>query len=100
MGGWISLSYRTNFGNVFLYDSRLRRASQHCGLLSPCNKIVLGVVLPGNHTCKFLKNSTQLLDRLLLCAYYSTVGNICQLLLCLLAVLPFPEQLSSFPTSL
>jgi hypothetical protein len=57
MGGWISLSYRTNFGNVFLYDSRLRRASQHCGLLSPCNKIVLGVVLPGNHTCKFLRNS-------------------------------------------
>ena len=45
MGNWISLSNRTNFGNVFQYNFSLRFLSQDCGLLSPCNMIVLGVVL-------------------------------------------------------
>jgi hypothetical protein len=51
------------------------------------------------HEYEFLRNSAQLLDRLLLCVYYNTGWNIRQLLLCLLAVLPFPEQLCFFLTS-
>lgn len=49
MGNWISLSYRTNFGSMFLYDSSPRFASQHYGLLSLSIIIVLCVVLRGHH---------------------------------------------------
>ncbi len=84
MGNWISLSNRTNFGNelqynffvilkhtknpnltnlaqdMFQYNFSLRFLSQDCGLLSPCNMIVLGVVLARNYIIKFLMNLLQL----------------------------------------
>ena len=60
MGNWISLSNRTNFGNELQYNFSLRFLSQDCGLLSPCNNIVLGVVLARNYIIKFLMNFLQL----------------------------------------
>ena len=86
MGNWISLSNRTNFGNVFQYNFSLRFLSQDCGLLSPCNMIVLGVVLARKLHNRIFKELVA--TDSIVCCYVFIITPfvlIVKLLLCLLA---------------
>jgi hypothetical protein len=66
--------------SVFQYNFSLRSASQQGGLLSLLSKLCAVLSQREKYISKFLKNSTQLLDRLLLSVYYNTVLIDCQLL--------------------
>jgi len=73
--------------NVFQYNFLLRFLSQDCGLLSPCNKIVLGVVLAKKLHYKFLKNLVA--TDSIVCCYVSIITPfrlIVKNFLCLLAL--------------
>jgi hypothetical protein len=60
------------------YNFSLRSASQQGGLLSLLSKLCAVLSQREKYISKFLKNSTQLLDRLLLlCVYYSTGAILC-----------------------
>ena len=76
--GYLYLSIQIE--SVFQYNFSLRSASQQGGLLSLLSKLCAVLSQREKYISKFLKNPTQLLDRLLLSVYYNTVLIDCQLL--------------------